>query len=275
MMKMVAQRPVRPRRGFAVASQSPSHTIIELKRRKPYPIAETICDTPQYANVRPCMAYAPYIPTQSAGMNVVVIRENEEDPNAVIEYRQTEDVYQCLKLISRSGSERVIRYAFEFAQANGCCKVTCPTKDNIVKITDGLFHRVFDEIAQTDPHSKNEHLFVDHGTGKRATNPAYFDVIVAPNLYGDIVSDVMAEVAGSIDLVGSADTGHHVAMLEAVHVARRQSPDRIPRTGLGYGWYKPSSDKPRRRVSRHRRLRYTMRRKLMRLHPVCRAEILW
>ena len=170
-----------------------------------------------YANVRPCMAYAPYISTQSAGMNVVVIRENEEDLYAGIEHRQTEDVYQCLKLISRSGSERVIRYAFEFAQANGRSKVTCLTKDNIMKMTDGLFHRVFDEIAQRYPHIKNEHLFVDHGIAKLATNPGYFDVIVAPNIYGDIVSDVAAQVAGSIGLVGSANIGHHGAMFEAVH----------------------------------------------------------
>lgn len=170
-----------------------------------------------YANVRPCVAYAPHIPTRSAGMNVVIIRENEEDLYAGIEHRQTHDVYQCLKLISRSGSERVIRYAFEFAQVNGRTKVTCLTKDNIMKMTDGLFHRVFNEIAQSYPHIKSEHLIVDHGVAKLATDPEHFDVIVAPNLYGDIVSDVAAEVAGSIGLAGSANIGHHGAMFEAVH----------------------------------------------------------
>ena len=94
----------------------------------------------------------------------------------------------------------------------GRYKVTCLTKANIMKIIDGLFHRVFDEIAQTYPHRKNEHLFLDHEIAKLATNPEYFDVIVAPNLAGDIVSDVAAEVAGSIGLVGSANTGHHGAM---------------------------------------------------------------
>ncbi len=170
-----------------------------------------------YANVRPCVAYAPHIPTHSPGMNVVIVRENEEDLYAGIEHRQTDDVVQCLKLISRSGSERVIRYAFQFAQANGRGKVTCMTKDNIMKLTDGLFHRVFDEVALAYPEIASEHLIVDHGIAKLATDPEYFDVIVAPNLYGDIVSDVAAQVAGSIGLVGSANIGHYGAMFEAVH----------------------------------------------------------
>ena len=170
-----------------------------------------------YANVRPCMAYAPHISTRSPGMDVVVVRENEEDLYAGIEHRQTDDVVQCLKLISRRGSERVIRYAFEFAQANGRAKVTCLTKDNIMKLSDGLFHRVFDEVAQAYPGILTEHLIVDHGIAKLATNPEYYDVIVAPNLYGDIVSDVAAQVAGSIGLVGSANIGHHGAMFEAIH----------------------------------------------------------
>ncbi len=170
-----------------------------------------------YANVRPCVAYAPHIPTRSPGMNVVVIRENEEDLYAGIEHRQTDDVVQCLKLISRAGSERVIRYAFQFALANGRRKVTCTTKDNIMKLTDGLFHRVFDEIAQAYLGITSEHLIVDYGIAKLATEPEYFDVIVAPNLYGDLLSDVAAQVAGSIGLAGSANIGHHGAMFEAVH----------------------------------------------------------
>lgn len=170
-----------------------------------------------YANVRPCVTYAPYIQTRSPGMNLVVIRENEEDLYAGIEHRQTDDVFQCLKLISRSGSERVIRYAFEFARTNGRKKVTCLTKDNTMKLTDGLFHRVFDEVSQEFPEIDAEHLIVDHGIGKIASDPTRFDVVVAPNLYGDIVSDVAAEVAGSSALVGSANIGHHGAMFEAVH----------------------------------------------------------
>ena len=170
-----------------------------------------------YANVRPCVAYAPHVRALSPEMNVVVIRENEEDLYAGIEHRQTDDVVQCLKLISRSGSERVIRYAFEFARANGRRKVTCLTKDNIMKLTDGLFHRVFDEVSLGFPEIIAEHLTVDHGIGKIVSEPTLFDVVVAPNLYGDIASDLAAEAAGSIALVGSANIGHHGAMFEAVH----------------------------------------------------------
>ena len=97
-----------------------------------------------YANVRPCVAYAPFVRTKHPGMDVVIVRENEEDVYGGIEYRQTQDMTECLKLISRPGSEKIVRYAFEYARRNGRKKVTCFTKDNIMKITDGTFHRIFD-----------------------------------------------------------------------------------------------------------------------------------
>src|SRR6187402_4010729 len=100
-----------------------------------------------YANVRPCVSYHPYVSTKHPVMDVVIVRENEEDLYAGIEHRQTNQVVQCLKLISRPGSEKIIRYAFEYARRNNRKKVTCFTKDNIMKMTDGLFHKVFDEIA--------------------------------------------------------------------------------------------------------------------------------
>ncbi|RPH38514.1 MAG: NADP-dependent isocitrate dehydrogenase, partial [Burkholderiales bacterium] len=104
-----------------------------------------------YANVRPCISYHPFVKTLHPKMDIVIIRENEEDLYAGIEHRQTDEVYQCLKLITRPGSEKIIRYAFEFARANGRKKVTCFVKDNIMKLTDGLFHKVFDEIAAEYP----------------------------------------------------------------------------------------------------------------------------
>src|ERR1700704_5884523 len=104
-----------------------------------------------YANIRPCVAYAPFVPTKHPGMDVVIVRENEEDLYAGIEHRQTEDVVQCLKLISRPGSERIVRYAFDYARKNNRKKVSCFTKDNIMKLSDGLFHKVFDEIAADYP----------------------------------------------------------------------------------------------------------------------------
>ena len=97
-----------------------------------------------FANVRPCISYSPHVVTRHPGMDIVIIRENEEDLYAGIEHRQTQEVVQCLKLISEPGSERIVRYAFEFARNNGRRKVSCFTKDNIMKMTDGLFHRVFD-----------------------------------------------------------------------------------------------------------------------------------
>jgi isocitrate dehydrogenase len=170
-----------------------------------------------YANVRPCVAYDPYIPTKHPGMDVVIVRENEEDLYAGIEHQQTPDVTQCLKLITRSGTERIVRYAFEYAIRNNREKVTVFMKDNIMKLTDGLFHKVFDEIAVEYPDIVNEAWIVDIGAAKLADTPNVFDVIVMPNLYGDILSDVAAQIAGSVGLAGSANVGAKYAMFEAIH----------------------------------------------------------
>lgn len=170
-----------------------------------------------YANVRPCISYYPYVQTKHPVMDVVIIRENEEDLYAGIEHRQTDEVFQCLKLISRPGTEKIIRYAFEYAKAYNRKKVTCFTKDNIMKMTDGLFHKVFDEVGQEYPELEKEHWIVDIGAAKLADTPEIFDVIVMPNLYGDILSDVAAQIAGSVGLAGSANIGDGFAMFEAIH----------------------------------------------------------
>lgn len=170
-----------------------------------------------YANVRPCVSYHPFIDTKHPVMDVVIVRENEEDLYAGIEHQQTDDVVQCLKIISRPGSEKIIRYAFEYARQNSRKKVTCFTKDNIMKLTDGLFHKIFDEIAAEYPDIENEHWIVDIGAAKLADTPEAFDVVVMPNLYGDILSDVAAQIAGSVGLAGSANIGDHCAMFEAIH----------------------------------------------------------
>lgn len=170
-----------------------------------------------YANVRPCVAYAPFVPTAHPHMDVVIIRENEEDLYAGIEHRQTQDVYQCLKLITRPGCERITRYAFEYARAHGRKKISCLSKDNIMKLTDGLFRRVFEEIGEEYPEIAKEHLIVDIGTARVATRPEAFDVVLTSNLYGDILSDVAAEVAGSVGLAPSSNVGHGFAMFEAIH----------------------------------------------------------
>ena len=170
-----------------------------------------------YANIRPCVAYDPFIATKHPKMDVVIVRENEEDTYAGIEYRQTQDMTESLKLISRPGSEKIIRYAFEYARSNNRKKVTCFMKDNIMKLTDGLFHKIFDEIAKEYPDIENESWIVDIGSAKLADTPEAFDVIVMPNLYGDILSDVAAQIAGSVGLAGSANIGDRCAMFEAIH----------------------------------------------------------
>jgi isocitrate dehydrogenase len=126
-------------------------------------------------------------------------------------------VTECLKLITRRGTERIVRYGFEYARQYGRKKVTCFTKDNIMKITDGLFHKVFNEVGAEYPDIEKEHWIVDIGAAKLADSPEAFDVIVMPNLYGDILSDVAAQIAGSVGLAGSANIGAQCAMFEAIH----------------------------------------------------------
>ncbi len=170
-----------------------------------------------YANVRPCVSYFPFVATKHPEMDVVIVRENEEDLYAGIEYRQTPDVCHSIKLISRPGSEKIIRYAFDYAKRHGRKKVTLFMKDNIMKLSDGLFHKIFDEIAAEYPDILNENWIVDIGAAKLADTPEVFDVIVMPNLYGDILSDVAAQIAGSVGLAGSANIGEKGAMFEAIH----------------------------------------------------------
>ncbi|MDQ6766741.1 MAG: NADP-dependent isocitrate dehydrogenase [Candidatus Eremiobacteraeota bacterium] len=170
-----------------------------------------------YANVRPAVAYAPFVETKYPGMNLIIVRENEEDVYGGIEYRQTQQMTEALKLISRPGTEKVVRFAFEYARANARKKVTCFAKDNILKITDGLFHKIFDEIAAQYPDLEHEFWIVDIGAAKLADTPEAFDVLVLPNLYGDILSDVAAQIAGSVGLAGSANIGDVAAMFEAIH----------------------------------------------------------
>ncbi|ADI39071.1 Isocitrate dehydrogenase [NADP] [Waddlia chondrophila 2032/99] len=190
-----------------------------------------------YANIRPCVSYHPFIETKHPKMDVVVVRENEEDLYTGIEYRQSPETFHALKIISRSGCEKIIRYAFEYARAYNRKKVTCFTKDNILKLSDGLFHKIFDEISPEYPDIENEHWIIDIGSAKLADTPEIFDVIVMPNLYGDILSDVAAQIAGSVGLAGSANIGAHGAMFEAIHgsAPRRAGQNLANPTGLLLG----------------------------------------
>lgn len=170
-----------------------------------------------YANVRPTSSFAPFVHSMHPGMDLVIVRENEEDLYTGIEFRPTAEVAKSVKLITRAGSERVIRYAFEHARAHGRRTVACMTKDNIMKHTDGMFHRVFDEVAAEYPDLRAEHHIIDIGAARLAAQPERFDVIVTLNLYGDILSDIAGQIAGSVGISGSANIGRHHAMFEAVH----------------------------------------------------------
>ncbi|BAM05311.1 isocitrate dehydrogenase [Phycisphaera mikurensis NBRC 102666] len=170
-----------------------------------------------YANVRPCVAYAPFVGSRHPGMDVVIVRENEEDTYGGIEHRQTAEVTQCLKLISRPGCEKIVRHAFEYARAAGRKRVSCFTKDNIMKATDGLFHRVFDEIRGEYPEIESDHWIIDIGAAMLADRPERFDVILTLNLYGDVLSDIAAQIAGSVGLCGTSNIGDTCSMFEAIH----------------------------------------------------------
>jgi isocitrate dehydrogenase len=169
-----------------------------------------------YANVRPCVTYTPFVDSKHQ-MDLVIIRENEEDLYAGIEHQQTDEVIQCLKLISRPGCEKIVRYAFEYAKVNGRKKVTCMSKDNIMKQTDGMFHTIFNEIGLEYPEIEKDHWIIDIGSARIADTPEVFDVIVTLNLYGDIISDIAAQIAGSVGLAGSSNIGDGFAMFEAIH----------------------------------------------------------
>jgi isocitrate dehydrogenase len=169
-----------------------------------------------YANVRPCVTYTPFVDSKHQ-MDLVIIRENEEDLYAGIEHQQTDEVIQCLKLISRPGCEKIVRYAFEYAKQNGRKKVTCMSKDNIMKQTDGMFHTIFNEIGLEYPEIEKDHWIIDIGSARIADTPEIFDVIVTLNLYGDIISDIAAQIAGSVGLAGSSNIGDGFAMFEAIH----------------------------------------------------------
>lgn len=171
----------------------------------------------QFANVRPVRTFDGFVPSKHKGVDMVIVRENEESLYAGIEYRQTRDTCHAVKLISRTGTELIVRYAFEYARANGRKKVTCLVKDNIMKVTDGLFHQVFDLIGKEYPDVAKDTMIVDIGMARIADTPEKFDVVVTENLYGDIVSDIASQVAGSVGLAGSMNIGTGCAMFEAVH----------------------------------------------------------
>lgn len=171
-----------------------------------------------YANIRP-VREMPGVRTPYSGRNIdlVVVRENVEDLYAGIEHMQTPGVAQCLKLISRLGSEKVIRLAFELAIAEGRKRVHCATKSNIMKLTEGTFKRTFERIAQDYPDIEAQHIIIDNCAHQLVKRPEQFDVIVTTNMNGDIISDLTSGLIGGLGFAPSANIGSEVAIFEAVH----------------------------------------------------------
>ncbi len=171
-----------------------------------------------YGNIRP-VRELPGIrtPYSGRGIDFVVVRENVEDLYAGIEYLQTPGVAQALKLVTRKGSEKICRLAFELARAEGRKKVTCATKANILKLTEGLFKRVFEDVSKDYPEIAAEHQIVDNCAHQMVMRPEQFDVVVMTNMNGDILSDLASALIGGLGFAPSANLGEDAAIFEAVH----------------------------------------------------------
>jgi isocitrate dehydrogenase len=171
-----------------------------------------------YANVRP-VRELPGVktPYSGRGIDLVVVRENVEDLYAGIEHMQTPGVAQTLKLISRKGSEKIVRFAFELARAEGRASVACATKANIMKFTEGMLKRSFEDVAPEYPGIESWHVIVDNCAHQLVKRPEQFDVIVTTNMNGDILSDESSALVGGLGYAPSANIGSDVAIFEAVH----------------------------------------------------------
>ena len=169
-----------------------------------------------FANVRPSKSL-PGIKTRFDNVDLIIVRENLEDTYGGIEHMQTPEVAQCLRLITRSGSRNAARYAFEMAKLSGRKRVTCVHKANIQKITDGLFLRSFEEVASDYPQIQHDDILIDNLCMQLVTKPEQFDVLLLPNLFGDIASDLCAGLVGGLGVAPGGNIGQDSAVFEAVH----------------------------------------------------------
>jgi len=171
-----------------------------------------------YANIRPVREFPGVTtPYSGRGIDLVVVRENVEDLYAGIEHMQTPGVAQCLKLISRKGCEKIVRTAFEFARAEGRKSVACATKANIMKLTEGLLKKTFEEVAKEYPDIESWHVIIDNCAHQLVKKPEQYDVIVTTNMNGDIISDLTSGLVGGLGFAPTANLGNDVAIFEAVH----------------------------------------------------------
>ena len=169
-----------------------------------------------YANLRPVHTL-PGVPTRFENVDLVIVRENTEDLYKGIEYMLTDDIANGIKLITRPACEKICRFAFDYARKNGRKKVTAVHKANIMKLTDGLFLRTFREVAEDYPDIEANDCIIDALCMKLVQRPEQFDMLVAPNLYGDIISDLCAGLVGGLGFAPSANIGDKTRIYEAVH----------------------------------------------------------
>lgn len=169
-----------------------------------------------YANIRPAKSNTA-VKTPFDGVDIVTFRENTEDLYVGVEEQIDENTIHATKIITRKASERIIRDAFQYAVDNGRKKVTCVHKANILKMSDGLFLSIFKEIAKEFPQIEADDKIVDNVCMQLVMRPETFDVMVMPNLYGDIVSDLTSGLIGGLGLLPSCNLGTEYAMFEAVH----------------------------------------------------------
>ncbi len=171
-----------------------------------------------YANIRP-IKELPGVktPYSGRGVDIVIVRENVEDLYAGIEYMQTPSAAECLKLITRAGCEKIIRLAFELARSENRKSIHCATKANIMKFTEGMMKRTFEEVAPEYPDINAHHIIIDNCAHQMVRNPERFETIVTTNMNGDIISDLGSGLVGGLGFAPGANIGSDIAIFEAVH----------------------------------------------------------
>jgi isocitrate dehydrogenase (NAD+) len=169
-----------------------------------------------YANVRP-VKNLPGVKSRFEGVNVVLVRENTEDLYSGLEHEVVPGVVESLKIITERASTRIARFAFDYAKKNGRKRIHAIHKANIMKLSDGLFLKSIRTVAADFPEIEYKELIVDNACMQIVLNPQQFDMLLLPNLYGDVMSDLAAGLVGGLGVVGSANVGDEAAMFEAVH----------------------------------------------------------
>lgn len=199
-----------------VVLKGPLETPIGYGNKSANVTLRTLFET--FGNLRP-VRELPGVKTPFSGrkLDIVIVRENVEDLYTGIEYMQTPGVAESLKLISRSGCEKIVQLAFEYAVTAGRHRVHCATKANIMKLSEGLLQHTFEEMSASYPQITSKHILIDNCAHQLAMRPEQFDVIVTTNMNGDILSDLTSGLTGGLGFAPSANIGNDVSIFEAVH----------------------------------------------------------